>query len=365
MSDFFKKFLAEEPRRLHSSGRYAALAAFGKHPGWDDFIEDLGLETESLNVARTVLYLNGIGGQIDAGVWEKLEPAQQLPAFGHVFLWQRSRQVLVGRLWSSSDGKGRKRYPMVVCAHLVGVPLGWALGCALPMLAELEQGCVSTSSAAEVRSLLSRKRAGLREAVQTADPGGEYAPVNPETLYKVLNSNASNPDGFLRVLYQIQSQFGPFAPGTFNWRANASALRAQQLRVPVCDQDAERALLFWSRFFLTQVDASVPLLLTLPLDSTWVDVTAGEPGSHEFFCLRASPKAVPLASEVPYTLDDTFRKQAELFLDKFKRGETDTAHLRRAAGPNPAAAPAKSGWRRWLGISPMMMLALLDTFAAL
>jgi hypothetical protein len=53
--------------------------------------------------------VNGIGGQIDSGAWEKLEPAQQLPDFNHIFVWQRSGQILVGRLWSSSDGKGGTR----------------------------------------------------------------------------------------------------------------------------------------------------------------------------------------------------------------------------------------------------------------
>ena len=124
MSDFFKKFLLEDSRRLSPGGRYVGLAAFGKHPGWDDHVEALGLETESLNIAKTVLYVNGIGGQIDSGAWEKLDAAQPLPDFNHVFVWQRSGQILVGRLWSSSDGKGRKRYPMVICLHFVGVPLG-------------------------------------------------------------------------------------------------------------------------------------------------------------------------------------------------------------------------------------------------
>src|SRR6185503_18295903 len=156
MSDFFKKFLLEDARRLSPSGRYVALAAFGKHPGWDDHVEDLGLETESLNLAKTVLYVNGIGGQIDSGAWEKLDAAQQLPAFKHVFVWQRSGQILVGRLWSSGDGKSRKRYPMVICLHFMGVTLGWALKHALPALAELEEECARTTSAADVRSLLGR-----------------------------------------------------------------------------------------------------------------------------------------------------------------------------------------------------------------
>jgi hypothetical protein len=84
----------------------------------------------------------------------------------------------------------------------------------------------------------------------------------------------------LRVLYQIQSQLGAFTPRKFNARANPAALQAQQIRVPAAGDTPEQALLFWTRFFLTQVDDSVPLLLTLPLEADWVDVTVGEPGSH-------------------------------------------------------------------------------------
>src|SRR5207302_8022065 len=130
---------------------------------------DLGMETASLNLAKTVLYVNGIGGQIDSGEWEKLDHAQQLPAFKHLVLWQRSGQILVGRLWSSSDGKGRKRYPMVVCLHFMGVTLGCALRQGLPVLAELEAGCLKTTLAEDVRFLVDSRRAALREALQSAD----------------------------------------------------------------------------------------------------------------------------------------------------------------------------------------------------
>ncbi len=52
MSDFYMRFLMEDGQRLEpETGRYIALGAFGKHPGWDDHIEDLGLETDSLIVA--------------------------------------------------------------------------------------------------------------------------------------------------------------------------------------------------------------------------------------------------------------------------------------------------------------------------
>src|SRR4051794_1571646 len=328
MSDFFKKFLLEDPRKLSPGGRYVGLAAFGKHPGWDDHVEDLGLEAQSLNLAKTILYVNGIGGQIDSGAWEKLDASQQVPAFNHVFVWQRSGQLLLGRLWSSSDGKGRTRYPMVVCAHFAGVTLGWALKQGLPVLAELAEGCGRATSAEEVRSLLSQKRAALREAAQSTDGRGEYAPVTPDVLHNTMQSAAvGKSEAFLRVLYQMQSQLGAFSPGKFKAGANPAATRAQQVRVPTLALNPEQALLFWTRFFHTHVDASVPLLLVLPLDAEWLDATVGEPESHEFFSLRASPRAVPLVSEVPYNLDTTFRTKAGAFLDGFQRGETVSADI--------------------------------------
>jgi formylglycine-generating enzyme required for sulfatase activity len=368
MSDFFKKFLLEDARRFGAAGRYIGLAAFGKHPGWDDHVEDLGLETESLIIAKTLFYVNGIGGQIDSGAWEKLDASQQLPGFKHVFLWQRSGQFLIGRLWSSSDGKGRKRYPMVVCTHFIGVTLAWALKQALPALAELEEALVRTHSAEEVRTLLNRKRAALRETLPSAQIQGEYAPVAPEALQNILqNGGEANHEGFLRVLYQGKSQFGAFAPGKFNARAQTSGSRAQQIRVPASGANPEQTLLFWTRFFLTQVDQSVPLLLTLPLEANWLDATAGEPESHEFFCLRASPKAVPLVSEVPYTFDTAFRNGATTFLTRFQSGDTKPAELPSPATEPPVlpSAPAKSGWRKWLGVGLFLIFAGIAAFVLL
>src|SRR6185437_17145270 len=145
---------------------------------------------------------------------------QQVPVFQHVFAWQRSGQILLGRLWSSSDGKGRKRYPMVVCVHFMGVTLAWALKHGLPVLSDLEQACRNTASAEEVRSQLARKRVALREAILSADARGEYAPMTPDALHRILNPAGNNREGFLRVLYQLHGQFGGFAPGTFSVRAN-------------------------------------------------------------------------------------------------------------------------------------------------
>jgi len=102
------------------------------------------------------------------------------------------------------------------------------------------------------------------------------------------------------------------------------------------------------------VDSSFPLLLMLPLNSEWVDVTVGEPGPHEFFCLRASPLAVPLVSEVPYTLDEDFRSRARTFLDGFERGQTSPPDREPlptvAAGAVASGKPSSRKWFWFLGL---------------
>ncbi|HRJ50164.1 MAG TPA: hypothetical protein PKU91_06505, partial [Phycisphaerales bacterium] len=105
------------------------LAAFGKHPGWDDHIEDIGIETETLATVRRIIYTECISGNIDSGAWEKLSDDQRLPAFAHEFVWclapsgKEPPRVIVGRLWSSRDGKGRSKYPMAVYCQGDGIPL--------------------------------------------------------------------------------------------------------------------------------------------------------------------------------------------------------------------------------------------------
>src|SRR5205085_2200920 len=76
------------------------LAAFGKHPGWNDHLDDLGLDTAPLVNAKRLLYIQGISQNIDSGAWDKLEdtapvsdgtpllaPIARLDLFRHDFLW--------------------------------------------------------------------------------------------------------------------------------------------------------------------------------------------------------------------------------------------------------------------------------------
>ncbi len=312
-------------------------------------MEDLGLETESLIYAKTLLYVQGIGGQIDAGAWEKLDASQQIPAFEHLFLWQRARQFLIGRMWSSSDGKGRTRYPMVVCAHCAAIPLAEALSLVLPRLEAIEQACLLTKSAADVRAILDRFRNELRSTVAKLGTNTADTSVGVEALTQFVSSADLGPqhEGWFRILYQMQSQMSAFAPGRFSSKGDISAIRPQQVRVPKCTPATAQSILLWAEFFLSQIDAAVPILLTVPLEESWVDVTIGEPTPHEMFCLRANPKALPLVNEVPYNLEEGFREQARQFLASFQRGRNPRGPL---SGPAPVrpATPTSSNKPRFL-----------------
>src|SRR5258705_1338877 len=367
MSEFYRRFLAEDVRKMGApSGRQVFLAAFGKHPGWDDHVEDLGLDSESLIFAKTLLYVQGIGGQIDSGAWEKLDSSQQLSAFKHVFLWQRGGQAIIGRMWSSSDGKGRKRYPMIVCAHCIGVPLEWALTRVLPRLELIEQACASTNSAADVRNALDRLRTELRTAIANVE-GSPTPPLTSAALGEFVNHSALGPEkeGWFRILYQMQSQMAPFAPGRFSIKGDLSRLRPQQIRVPSCVSPTSQALLLWSNLFQSQLDPAVPVLYTFPVDENWVDVTAGEPTPQEIFALRASPKAMPLISEVPYNLEPAFRDKARAQVAAFA-GET-AMKARPTAGPQVEAGKSNAGGRpkllRWFGGGAAILIIGLAAIA--
>jgi hypothetical protein len=161
--------VSDTPRKDGSRAAKVHVAAFGKHPGWDDHIEEIGLDCAPMVKAKRVLYGECIGGCIDSGEWEKLDEARRIP-FRHEFLWRLPEGYLIGRMWSSRDAKGRAKYPMVVCAFIENAPLSWAVAQVLPRLAAVEKQCTETSSAELVRYAVGACQRDLEQAVAQAPP---------------------------------------------------------------------------------------------------------------------------------------------------------------------------------------------------
>ncbi len=341
------------------------FAAFGKHPGWNDHIDDLGLDTPRLVEIKRRMYVDGIGGNIDSGAWEKLSPEQQVEGFAHVFVWRTPGDLVIGRMWSSRDGKGRSKYPMVVCAECAGAPLAWALAEALPLLEDTHARCLGAPDAGSVRAIIDGSRAALRERARLRRPEGPELLVSDRVLGELaarpeMNVDGAPGTGVHRLLYQVEREMGDYLPVHRSVsQSRASEPRPRHMRVPACAPDPEGMLTLWMRCMLSRLSPGVEIVLLHPLGRNWVDAVIGAPDVPAFYCLRASPKALALVTDVPYDLDPEFVSSVRRQIDEGRSGEY------RAIGNGRTPAVVISGrglFSRlafWRGKGAMMIIALL------
>jgi CRISPR/Cas system-associated exonuclease Cas4 (RecB family) len=327
-SEFFKTFLMDgRDNALSGAPPLVSLAGFGKHPGWDDHIEDIGLATASLRMARKTLYVSGIGDQIDKAAWENLEAGKRLPGFNHLFVWLRPNQMIVGRLWSSSDGKGRTRYPMIACAQGIGLPISWMAPNVAPVLEALRRTCADTQSAPVVTAAFRDAQDDLRKQAAAVSLDAAAPAVSEPERKRFFSDPAFGKDGegIYRVFYHMNSQMSAYLPNEgIATSVQVASAPPRLMRVPRVSGSVEDNARLWNWFFTSLCVKSTPILLVFPMDERWVDVIMGEPTGHELFCLRASAQAIALASDIPYTMDAPFREKAA---KKFARLEQSDGRL--------------------------------------
>jgi len=318
------------------------VAAFGKHPGWDDHIDDIGLETQRLVDIKRVLYVEGIGGNIDSGAWDRLDESHRLEGYKHIFVWRTAEDIVVGRLWSSSDGKGRTRYPMVVCVQCVGLPLGWILKEVVPRLEDVEKRCVDTSSSSIVVSIIDSVRQDLRVLAA----GVDVSKIQSHSPLGLLVELGNHPDmgkdqeGLLRILYQVERES---ASRQGDKKSDDKSRSSLHLRVPLCGRSLVDTVQLWMDFLLNRINPSTPIFILLPLDRSWVDLVIGELTGSQLFCVKALPVTLPLTTEVPYDLDAEFIESTKwLFSQALESGDgQDQPQASQASSPSADSVDSK------------------------
>ena len=291
------------------------LGVFGKHPGWNDHIEDLGIETQRLVDVKRVLYVEGIGGNIDSGAWDKLEETQRMEGFHHVFLWWTSQDVVIGRLWSSRDGKGRTRYPMVVAAQCIGLPISWAVERVLPLLERVEQQCVATTEAQDVQAITESARQEIRSQAEGLTPSTDSPVEACRSLVQIADQPVMGEQGLERVLYQLEREIPGLVSVSQDTTSKSANPRTQHVRVPAGGDTAGHELGTWSGFLRALLPKSLPFLLLYPLGESWVDLIVGDPSGSNLYVVKTLPSKVPLTTQVPYNLEQTFIDQTQELLD--------------------------------------------------
>lgn len=309
------------------AGPKVDLGAFGKHPGWDDHIDDFGLETEPLLAARQLLYVQGIGGLIDSGIWEKTAEGKAAPPFGHACFWFSEPDLLIARLWASQDRKGRSRYPMVICAHFCGVEARSAVRQSLPLLEAVEAGCHQATSADAVHALLAANREQLRAAVQATS-------AEPPLLRSAVAIRIGlTPDNaaWQRIIYAIETQLAAYTAGKVPEAAKRITLKmsalpamAQQMRLPIGEAAPGEAAIFWHDLIKQLLQTRAPMFFAHPTSSDWIDLIVGCPGMKQLVCLKAPLTTIPMVQEVPYSLPEGFAEKAAQLFHEFCTGTTGT-----------------------------------------
>jgi len=294
------------------------VAAFGKHPGWDDHIDDIGLDTDTLITVKRILYVQGIGGNIDSGSWSRLQENQQIEDFNHVFVWCMWRSIIVGRLWSSRDGKGRTSYPMVACVQCRQLSLEWIFENILPGLKKIERACTETTSPEEVRTIMENAQRKFRQSAEQCPPCSNLLEIHSGALKKIAGCFEAdrNHEALLRILYHIERETERYkSDAAESKKSKIPTLRPVLLRIPTSPPPVLEGVVWWFAFLFEKFGANIPLLILMPEKTTWIDIIIGEPAAAQLYCLRAPLEGVPLTSSVPYNMDTEFISRTDKLIE--------------------------------------------------
>jgi hypothetical protein len=325
----FRKFINRlNPKGQGLPSEKIFVGAFGKHPGWDDHIDDIGLETLALVTVKRLLYVQGISGNVDSGSWDKLERDQLIREIKHVFVWYlhgMDGSVIAGRMWPSQDGKGRKSYPFVASVQCRKLPIQWVFRNVLPRLEKIEETCAATTSADDVRTAVQNSRHELRQLAQECQTPPDSIIVYPDAFTTLAGRPEMGPnhEGLLRILYHIDREVERHRPDS----VKGGVLRPVLLRVPSSPATMLEDTLLWSSYLLTRFGSKTPLLTLMPLQDNWINIILGEPTESQLYCLRAPLETIPITSSIPYNMDSEFLDQArKLIKDLPCSGMDENSH---------------------------------------
>lgn len=304
--------LRGSPKPAESARPAVHLACFGKHPGWEDHMDHLGVDNDHLTQVWQSLYEDGVRANLDRGTWEnKLAPEHRLPGFDHAFLWRAGNTVDFGWMWASRDKKGRADYPMVGWISAERAPLSWLCGEGPTVLGTLRAACEASTEQRGVIGAVEAGRAVLRGSLDRYLGAGERQsdPTDPVVVLAGLPAFAEEPERFIRLVYHIDRECLPAARSTGS-SASAAMYQTHFLRVPSVDPDTSVSLRLWLEA-LERLVRGVPLLACKARDRDWVDITVGIPGADEVFALLATPEAIPYVTSIPYEIDQEQRSRIQ------------------------------------------------------
>jgi len=275
--------------RVGRSAR-AAMAFFGKHPAFADFVPRIGAETETLVRTKQIL-LSGLEEQ--KRQWEELGPEKLLQGFDHWFLWLRRKDLLFGLLWNSKDAVGRED-AAGVCIDAKGVTTHFVISELRPALEKLQTSLQESKEVGRVESSCQSAREELKRLVANAlleDVRNREA----QKLFLERPEFGPERQGWLRILHALRSVL----KGTPGPRTGVCV----HLRVPLGTASRSESLRLWTEFLRHAVPSGASILAISRNGCSWLDLIVGEPAPKAFRCLQADTTLIPLTTQIPYDVD--------------------------------------------------------------
>jgi hypothetical protein len=304
-----------------------ALCVFGKHPAWDDHMDDIGEQSREMQEFKRIIYVEGIGGNIDSGNWARLSADQQFSEFNHLLVYSRDSDYFWATLSASTDGKGRSLYPLVVALQSRGLNPADVEREICPLLLELRDSLQNTDSADEVRTKVS----ATQQKIQTI-AAKQLTPVNTKANHSMTGSQVAalfaneEPVAASRIFYATQRVINAISH-------DPADAPTESLRLPLNDQQKWFSARMWCSLIHSMLGETYPVCAIeyrSKKDKTenrkdFVDLIIGEPKPAALFCLHAGLAKMPLVSDIPFELDPQFLQQVRDYLAAC-----------RAAGDKPA-----------------------------
>lgn len=290
----------ETNSRLH-------LALFGKHPCWNDHMEDIGLATPSLLEFKRRLYYEGISGRLDSGAWRDVPSENRIETFDHELLWTGPTGVIFAVIWHSPDAAGRAAYPMVAAAHFLTSRLPAMVG---PVFDALHQIAGECRDAPDRQTVLQAQASGQEYLIQASR---KLLPMSAQTWDQSCREDFLNHqgfggdgEGFARLFYALTEyvNLNPSARNTFCYRVADGGAGTESLNL-------------WQTLLRPQLNNQHGLLTIRARNSHWVDAMAGDFASEEFFRLKVNSGEIPLVTDIPYDLPEEIKEQTRMVLESF------------------------------------------------
>ncbi|HEX3718444.1 MAG TPA: hypothetical protein VH595_10800 [Verrucomicrobiae bacterium] len=306
---------ARDSAPTSAAGR-VRLGAFGKHPGWSDFMEHVGTETSFMVRAKRDFFLGTIRNLVATGQWQGAPGDTAFFPREWLWIWQEKNEFLIGLLWPSRDGTGSARkFPMALCANCQDVDVFWALEHLFPILSRAAKKLREVKTQAEVSQCVQEAQQQCADVMSTADSPGGFDYLAQAGKFFNQEWLRDNPEAPPRTLYFIHTRLESLAIGAKEIaRKKAEEFDAMRLPYPPDGAPAEAAK--WIAFFRTQIDNDAPLLLVRSSGSSWCDVILGgisadgKLSERNTLRLQQGLGDAPLITDTPYPLDPDFLAQS-------------------------------------------------------